>query len=229
MSGVGRFITLEGIEGAGKSTVAAALTAALRARGVSVVQTREPGGTPLAERLREVVLQRGAEHLSAEAETLLMFASRAVHVDNLVRPALARGEWVICDRYTDATRAYQGGGRGVSAEFIETLSREVLGGFTPDLTLLLDLPVLAGLGRANARRKANGDGEADRFESETVAFFERVRDRYLGIAAAEPQRVRVLDATLPPDELARAALTALEPLSAGVRDDAGSGVGGGPR
>jgi len=194
-----------------------------------VVQTREPGGTPLAERLREVVLQRGAEHLSAEAETLLMFASRAVHVDNLVRPALARGEWVICDRYTDATRAYQGGGRGVSADFIETLSREVLGGFTPDLTLLLDLPVLAGLGRANARRKANGDGEADRFESETVAFFERVRERYLGIAAAEPQRVRVLDATLPPDELARAALTALEPLSAGVRDDAGSGIGGGPR
>ena len=229
MSGIGRFITLEGIEGAGKSTVAAALTAALRARAVSVVQTREPGGTPLAERLREVVLQRGAERLSAEAETLLMFASRAVHVDNLVRPALARGEWVICDRYTDATRAYQGGGRGVSADFIETLSREVLGGFTPDLTLLLDLPVRAGLGRANARRKANGDGEADRFESETVAFFERVRERYLEIAAAVPQRVRVLDATLPPDELARAARTALEPLLADAGSDAGSGVGGGPR
>jgi dTMP kinase len=176
-----------------------------------------------------VVLQRGAEHLSAEAETLLMFASRAVHVDNLVRPALARGEWVICDRYTDATRAYQGGGRGVSADFIETLSREVLGGFTPDLTLLLDLPVLAGLGRANARRKANGDGEADRFESETVAFFERVRERYLGIAAAEPQRVRVLDATLPPDELSKAALTALEPLLTGAGSDTESGVGGGPR
>jgi dTMP kinase len=226
---MGRFITLEGIEGAGKSTVAAALTAALRARGLAVVQTREPGGTPLAERLREVVLQRGAERLSAEAETLLMFASRAVHVDNLVRPALARGEWVLCDRYTDATRAYQGGGRGVSREFIESLSREVLGGFTPDLTLLLDLPVLAGLGRANARRKANGGGEADRFEAETVGFFERVRERYLGIAAAEPQRVRVLDATLPPDELAKAALTAVEPLLADAGSDAGSGVGGGPR
>jgi len=229
MSSTGRFITLEGIEGAGKSTVAAALTAALRARGVRVVQTREPGGTPLAERIRELVLHRGEEHLSAEAETLLMFAARAVHFHNLIRPALSRGDWVVCDRYTDATRAYQGGGRRVSADFIETLSREVLGGFTPDLTLLLDLPVLAGLGRAYARRKANGDGEADRFESETVAFFERVRERYLGIAAAEPQRVRVLDATLPPDELAKAALTALEPLLANAGSDAGSGVRGGPR
>ena len=212
MSAMGRFITLEGIEGAGKSTVATALAAALRARGVAVVQTREPGGTPLAERLREVVLQRGAERLSAEAETLLMFASRAVHVDNLVRPALARGEWVICDRYTDATRAYQGGGRGVSREFIESLSREVLGGLTPDVTLLLDLPVEAGLQRAHARRKAAGDGDADRFEAETVAFFERVRSRYLEIAAAEPQRVRVLDATRSPEALAAAALQALEPL-----------------
>lgn len=212
VDGQGRFITLEGIEGAGKSTVTAALAAALRARGVAVVQTREPGGTPLAERLREVVLQRGDERLSAEAETLLMFASRAVHVDNLVRPALARGEWVLCDRYTDATRAYQGGGRGVSAAFIETLSREAVGGFTPDLTLLLDLPVAVGLGRAHARRKAAGDSDADRFEAETVAFFERVRSRYLGIAAADPQRVRVLDATLPPEALAAAALQALEPL-----------------
>jgi dTMP kinase len=215
MSGIGRFITLEGIEGAGKSTVAAALTAALRARAVSVVQTREPGGTPLAERLREVVLQRGAEHLSAEAETLLMFASRAVHVDNLVRPALARGEWVICDRYTDATRAYQGGGRGVSASFIETLSGEVLGGFTPDLTLLLDLPVMTGLERAHARRRAAGDGDVDRFESETVAFFDRVRARYLEIATADPGRVRVLDATKSAAALAQDAVDASAPLLAG--------------
>jgi dTMP kinase len=210
----GRFITLEGIEGAGKSTVATALAAALRTHGVTVVATREPGGTPLAERLREVVLQRGAERISPEAETLLMFAARAVHVENLIRPALARGEWVICDRYTDATRAYQGGGRGVSAAFIETLSREVLGGFTPDLTLLLDLPVMTGLERAHARRRAAGDGDVDRFESETVAFFERVRARYLEIATAEPARVRVLDATRSAAALAQDAVAASSPMFA---------------
>ena len=216
----GRFLTLEGIEGAGKSTVAAALAMAMRARGITVVATREPGGTPLAERLREVVLQRGAETLSRQAETLLMFAARAVHVDNLIRPALARGEWVICDRYTDATRAYQGGGRGVATPFIETLSRDTVGGLTPDLTLLLDLPVETGLQRAHARRRAKGatEGEGgehgdlpDRFEAEAVVFFERVRERYLAIAAAEPQRVRILEATLPPAALLDAAMDALQP------------------
>jgi dTMP kinase len=211
----GRFITLEGIEGAGKSTVAAALAAALRAHGLTVVATREPGGTPLAERLREVVLQRGTERIAPEAETLLMFAARAVHVENLIRPALARGEWVICDRYTDATRAYQGGGRGVSASFIETLSGEVLGGFTPDLTLLLDLPVMTGLERAHARRRAAGDGDVDRFESETVAFFDRVRARYLEIATADPGRVRVLDATKSAAALAQDSVDASAPLLAG--------------
>ena len=211
----GRFITLEGIEGAGKSTVAAALAAALRAHGLTVVATREPGGTPLAERLREVVLQRGTERIAPEAETLLMFAARAVHVENLIRPALARGEWVICDRYTDATRAYQGGGRGVSASFIETLSGEVLGGFTPDLTLLLDLPVMTGFERAHARRRAAGDGDVDRFESETVAFFDRVRARYLEIATADPGRVRVLDATKSAAALAQDAVDASAPLLAG--------------
>jgi dTMP kinase len=211
----GRFITLEGIEGAGKSTVAAALAAALRAHGLTVVATREPGGTPLAERLREVVLQRGTERIAPEAETLMMFAARAVHVENLIRPALARGEWVICDRYTDATRAYQGGGRGVSASFIETVSGEVLGGFTPDLTLLLDLPVMTGLERAHARRRAAGDGDVDRFESETVAFFDRVRARYLEIATADPGRVRVLDATKSAAALAQDAVDASAPLLAG--------------
>ena len=217
----GRFLTLEGIEGAGKSTVAAALATALRTRGITVIATREPGGTPLAERLREVVLQRDAETLSPQAETLLMFAARAVHVDNLIRPALARGAWVICDRYTDATRAYQGGGRGVAAAFIESLSRETVGEMTPDLTLLLDLPVETGLQRAHARRKAKGatEGEGgehgdvpDRFEAEAVVFFERVRERYLAIAAAEPQRVRILEATLPPAALLDAAMDALQPL-----------------
>jgi dTMP kinase len=195
--------------------VAAALAAALRAHGRTVVATREPGGTPLAERLREVVLQRGTERIAPEAETLLMFAARAVHVENLIRPALARGEWVICDRYTDATRAYQGGGRGVSASFIETLSGEVLGGFTPDLTLLLDLPVMTGLERAHARRRAAGDGDVDRFESETVAFFDRVRARYLEIATADPGRVRVLDATKSAAALAQDAVDASAPLLAG--------------
>lgn len=216
MSSVGRFITLEGIEGSGKSTLTAGLAALLRARGSRVLTTREPGGTPLAERLREVVLQRGEEQLSPAAETLLMFAARAVHVDNLVRPALAGGQWVLCDRYIDATRAYQGGGRGVSRELIETLSRETLGGLMPDLTLLLDLPVETGLQRAHARRSAQGgrgssaDTGPDRFESETVAFFERVRARYLEIAAAEPQRVRILDGSLPPAQLLGSAIEALE-------------------
>lgn len=220
MTAAGRFITLEGIEGSGKSTLTTGLAARLRALGLEVVTTREPGGTPLAERLREVVLQRGEERLSPVAETLLMFASRAVHVDNLVRPALAAGRWVLCDRYTDATRAYQGGGRGVSREFIEILSRETLGGLTPDLTLLLDLPVEAGLHRAAVRRRASQPSTAtaapedvvDRFESETVEFFERVRGCYLDIADAEPRRVRRLDATLAPLPLLESAVAALQPF-----------------
>lgn len=222
MSTRGMFITLEGIEGSGKSTLASGLATALRARGLRLVTTREPGGTPLAERLREVVLQRGDERLSPQAETLLMFAARAVHIDNLVRPALARGDWVLCDRYTDATRAYQGGGRGVSRELIESLSHAVLDALEPDLTLLLDLPVETGLQRAHARRKAKsgttgavGEEAPDRFESETVAFFERVRGRYLDIAAAEPRRLRVLDATLQPVALLGEALRSLEPMLAG--------------
>lgn len=205
----GRFITLEGIEGAGKSTLAGALRAHLEAEGRVVRVTREPGGTPLAERLRELVLQRGAERVAPEAETLLMFAARRIHLDNLVRPALARGEWVLCDRFTDATRAYQGGGRGVDAAWIEALAAPVHDGLEPDLTLLLDLPVESGLERARARRVAAGEVVADRFESETLAFFGRVRARYLGIAAAAPQRVRVLDATQAPARLAGQAIAAI--------------------
>ena len=208
----GRFITLEGIEGAGKSTVAQALVRALEARGIVVRATREPGGTPLAERLRDAVLTKGEETVSPEAETMLMFASRAVHLDNLVRPALARGEWVICDRYTDATRAYQGGGRGVAREFIETLAQAVHRGTEPDLTLLLDLPVEIGLERARRRRVANGQVVADRFESETLEFFGRVRNRYLDIAKSEPARVHVLDATRDPVQVAAAASAALDAL-----------------
>jgi dTMP kinase len=206
----GCFVTLEGIEGAGKSTLIASLAERLRLHGHEPVVTREPGGTPLAEQIRRTVLERGSERLSAEAETLLMFAARAVHLDNLVRPALARGAWVLCDRFTDATRAYQGGGRGIDAALIESLAQAVHGDLAPDLTLLLDLPVEAGLQRARARSGA----AADRFEGETLQFFERVRAAYLALARWEPHRFRVLDATLPAAVLSEAAFAALRTLAA---------------
>jgi dTMP kinase len=187
----GRFITLEGIEGAGKSTVAQLASEWLATRGIIVRVTREPGGTPLAESVRKIVLERGAEVISPRAETLLMFAARSIHVENLIRPALARGEWVICDRFTDATRAYQGYGRGMDSAWIEQLATAIHGDLQPDCTLLLDLPVAVGLSRARGRSGM----AADRFEAEAVEFFERVRQGYLLIARHEPKRVRVIDAT----------------------------------
>jgi dTMP kinase len=211
MNAAGRFISLEGIEGAGKSTLARALQATLAERGLSVVLTREPGGTPLAERLRTLVLERGAERISAEAETLLMFAARAVHVENLIRPALGRGQWVISDRFTDATRAYQGAGRGVDAALIERLAETVHANLWPHRTLLLDLPVETGLTRAR-RRSADGD----RFEDEDLRFFERVRARYLALAAADPGRVRVLEAAGAPDQVTATALAAIADLLPGA-------------
>jgi dTMP kinase len=207
MSAAGKFISLEGIEGAGKSTLARALEARLVERGLSVQLTREPGGTPLAERLRALVLERGAERISAEAETLLMFAARAVHVENLIRPALSSGAWVICDRFTDATRAYQGAGSGVDSELIERLANTVHGNLWPHRTLLLDLPVETGLTRARKRA-----GAGDRFEDEDRRFFERVRARYRALAAAEPARIRVLDAAAAPDSVAARALEAIADL-----------------
>ncbi len=207
MSSTGVFITLEGIEGAGKSTVARALESALRARGLTVQLTREPGGTPLAEQVRALVLGRSAEQISPLAETLLMCAARAIHLANLVRPALARGEWVICDRFSDATRAYQGAGRSVDGELIERLLAAVHSDLWPRRTLLLDLPVLEGLARAQARR-----GTQDRFETETHQFFERVRARYLELAGAEPRRIRVIDASAAAGIVAQRALEALDDL-----------------
>lgn len=186
----GRFITLEGIEGAGKSTVAQLVSGWLASRGITARVTREPGGTPLAERVRKIVLDRGDEAVAPRAETLLMFAARSIHVENLIRPALARGEWVICDRFTDASRAYQGYGRGMDLKWIEQLACAVHGDLQPDCTLLLDLPVEVGLERARGRSGV----AADRFEAEAAEFFERVRQGYLQIARAEPQRVRVIDA-----------------------------------
>lgn len=202
----GRFITLEGIEGAGKTTICKALEAALQARGRRCIITREPGGTPLAEQIRTLVLERRGETVNPTAELLLMFAARAVHLDNLVRPSLARGDWVICDRFTDATRAYQGAGRGVDRALIESLASAVHADCEPDRTLLLDLPVELGLARARQRR---GDAATDRFESETSAFFTRVREGYLSLAAAAPARIRVIDASRPAQEVSAAAQTAL--------------------
>lgn len=206
----GAFITLEGIEGAGKSTLARALCAGLRERGRLVQATREPGGTPLAERLRELALARGAEQVSAEVETLLMFAARGLHLDNLIRPALARGEWVVCDRFTDATRAYQGGGRGVDAAWIEQLAGAVQRGVEPDLTLWLDVPVELGLRRAQARRTASGETTADRFEAETREFFARVRARYAALHAASPRRIVRIDAAADGAAVAAEVLAAVD-------------------
>jgi dTMP kinase len=210
MSG-GRFITLEGIEGAGKSTAARFVGATLTAAGHRVLLTREPGGTPLAERVREIVLQRGTEFVTPLTETLLMFAARALHVTHVIRPALARGEWVVCDRFTDATRAYQGSGRGVDAALIEQLAQAVHGDLQPHCTLLLDLPVPTALARARARA-----GATDRFEAETVSFFEKVRAGYLALARAEPERVHLIDAAAPLAQVERAIGAILQSLGTGA-------------
>ena len=204
----GRFVTLEGIEGAGKSTVARLVCARLTSHGITARLTREPGGTPLAERVRKIVLERGDERLTPSAETLLMFAARSIHVENLIRPTLERGDWVVCDRFTDATRAYQGSGRGVDAATIEELARVVHGGLTPDCTLLLDLPVAVGLKRARERSGI----ASDRFEAETESFFERVRAGYLDLARREPQRIRIIDASAALPEVERQVTAVVDTL-----------------
>ncbi len=186
----GKFITFEGIDGAGKSTHIPAVAALLRARGYEVVVTREPGGTALGEKLRALLL---SESMHLETETLLMFAARREHVAGVIEPALARGTWVLSDRFTDATRAYQGAGRRIAAERIEQLAHWVHPDTNPDMTLLFDVPQAVAAARlADAR-------DPDRFEREQVAFHERVRERYLQLAWAEPARFRLIDATLPKD------------------------------
>jgi dTMP kinase len=184
----GRFLTLEGVEGVGKSTHLAFVCAELRAHGLAVLETREPGGTPEADEIRATLLKVRGEAFDPRAELLLMFAARSLHVDKVIRPALAAGTWVVCDRFTDASYAYQGGGRGIPAAEIAKLERMVLKGLKPDLTLLLDVKVSVSMARARGR------GELDRFEREKDAFFERVRRVYLSRARKEPRRIRKVDA-----------------------------------
>ncbi len=199
----GKFISVEGGEGAGKSTLLAGLRDALAGRGISVMQTREPGGTPIGEAVRAIVLDPAMRGLTAETELLLMFASRAQLVREVIEPSLAAGQWVLCDRYADASHAYQGGGRGQPSSRIAELEQWACAGVKPDLTLLLDLPVATGRARIAAR------GETDRIESEADAFFERVRANYRERATLEPRRFRVIDASQPPGTVLQAAIRAL--------------------
>ena len=185
----GKFITFEGIEGVGKSTNIAHFTKILKEHGVEVLTTREPGGTPMAERIRAMVAEHGDEPLPDIAELLLIFAARSLHVSNLIEPALNAGTWVVCDRFTDSSRAYQGGGRGLPLEDVDRLADWVHGDIWPDLTVLLDAPIETGLARAERR------GQPDRFESERAEFFGRVRQAYLELARAEPERFVVVDAS----------------------------------
>lgn len=191
----GRFISMEGGEGAGKSTMMSHMAGWLESKGHRVIRTREPGGTVLAEKIRAILLDDEHLTLCSQAELLLLFASRAQHLDELIRPALARGETVLCDRFTDATWAYQGGGRQLPASLIASLEQMVHGDLQPDLTLLLDLPVEVGLERASRR------GAADRFEQESVLFFERVRQAYLDRAEVHANRFAVIDAALEPEQV----------------------------
>ena len=189
----GKFLTIEGTEGVGKSTNLAFVCDWLKARGLEVIVTREPGGTPMAEEIRSLLLSKRDEPVDETAELLLVFSARAQHLAQVIKPALARGAWVLSDRFTDATYAYQGGGRGLNKAVIEALEQLVQGDLRPDLTLILDIDVELGLNRARQR------GELDRFESETISFFERVRKAYRQRAESAPDRYRLINAgaTLP--------------------------------
>jgi dTMP kinase len=191
----GKFITVEGGEGAGKSSNLSYIQSRLEEAGIKVLFTREPGGTDLGEDIRELLLGHKHTGMADDTELLMMFASRAEHLNRIIIPALEAGTWVLCDRFTDATYAYQGGGRNISFERIAMLENWVQGKLRPDMTLLLDLPVETGLERARNR------SEPDRFESEKIEFFDRVRAAYLKIASNDPERVKVIDASKPLDEV----------------------------
>jgi dTMP kinase len=200
----GRFITFEGGEGAGKSTQVGRLAARLTADGREVVTTREPGGSPGAESIRELVLKGSADRWSPATETLLMYAARRDHIERVIRPALERGAWVICDRFADSTRAYQGAAGGVDPKFISALETYILEGTRPDLTLVFDLPAEVGLERAHARA-----GSEMRFESKGMAFHERLREGFRAIADSEPDRCALIDATAPMDAVEAAVWAAV--------------------
>jgi len=202
----GRFITVEGIEGAGKSTQMAVIGEFLDQQGIRVVVTREPGGTHLSEAVRKLLLDPDNRGMSADTELLLVFAARAEHLHKVIRPALESGDWVLSDRFTDATFAYQGGGRGIAAARIAVLEEWVQNGLRPDLTLLLDVPVEAGMARIAGR------GQPDRFEREDGEFFQRIRASYLQRAAAEPRRFRCIDASAPVEQVSRSVLDSVGAL-----------------
>ncbi|HEY0649597.1 dTMP kinase [Phenylobacterium sp.] len=200
----GRFITFEGGEGAGKSTQVLRLASRLKADGREVVTTREPGGSPGAESIRDLVLKGAADRWSPATETLLMYAARRDHIERVIRPALDRGAWVICDRFADSTRAYQGAAGGVDPKFISALETYILEETRPDLTLVFDLPADVGLERAHARA-----GAEMRFESKGMAFHGRLREAFRAIAAAEPDRCALIDATAPIDAVEAAVWAAV--------------------
>jgi dTMP kinase len=202
----GKFITIEGVEGVGKSTNIQFIREFLEHRQIEFILTREPGGTDLAERIRELLLEEHRETMDSTTELLLVFAARSQHLSTVIKPALERGCWILCDRFTDATYAYQGGGRQLDADRIAVLESMVQGALRPDLTLILDLDPELGLQRASDR------GELDRFEKERVDFFQRVRSSYLQIANAEPERCKVIDASLPVEQVRAATLAAVAAL-----------------
>ena len=198
----GKFLTIEGLDGCGKSTQLGRLAELLRAQGHEVVLTREPGGTPAGEKIRGVILDSRTSGLSPRAELALMFAARAQHIDEVIRPALEAGRFVLCDRFTDSSEAYQGGGRKLGSEVVLALHRELCRGLQPDLTILMDSEVEASVARARRRnlaREGASEQDENRFEQESRAFFQRVRDAYLAIARREPGRVFVVDARRPAD------------------------------
>lgn len=204
----GLFISLEGGEGVGKSTNLQFIQQWLTQHQIPVTVTREPGGTVVAEKIRSLLLERQDEAISEQAELLLMFAARAQHLQNLIKPALQQGQWVLCDRFTDATYAYQGGGRNMNMQTIAWLEQMVQGDLRPDLTLLLDAPIEVGMQRAQKR------GALDRFEVEQIDFFKRVQQTYLQRAAEQPQRYQIIDASLPLEQVQAQISAVLERLIA---------------
>jgi dTMP kinase len=203
---LGKFITIEGTEGVGKTTNMAFVQDYLQQQGIDLLVTREPGGTPLAEQLRELLLAKRDERVDPTAELLMVFAARAQHLNSVIKPALAAGQWVLCDRFTDATYAYQGAGRSLPIDTIAKLEQLVQGELRPDMTFILDIDVKLGLERAGRR------GELDRFETEEIGFFERVRTMYQQRAAAAPDRYRVIDAGQPLEKVQQDLSTELKAL-----------------